>query len=96
MTLREVVARLDEFADDETIYSESASPEAHAVVATERGGGSVPPTAAGLTHLLEVNSAREAIDVWRAWRPGRAPTLGDKIAAVAYYAENDAWLPIDS
>jgi hypothetical protein len=96
VTLLEIVARLDEFADDETIYAESASPTARAAVATEPGDGSVPPIATGLTYLLEVDAAREAIDVWRAWRPGRARTLDDKVAAVTYYAENDAWLPIES
>ena len=96
VTLREVVARLDEFEDNDTIYAESPSPTARAVVASEPGDGSVPPSAAGLTYLLEVDAAREAIDVWRAWRPGAAPTLDDKVNAVTYYAENDAWLPIDS
>jgi hypothetical protein len=93
VTLREVVARLQEFPDDETIYAESAGPAARAVVAAEPRDGSVPPAAAGLTYLLEVDAAREAIDVWRAWRPGRAPTLDDQVAAVTYYAANDAWLP---
>ena len=96
MTLREAIARLDELAEDDTIYAESTSPTARAVVAAEPGDGSGPPAAAGPTYLLEVNAAREAIDVWRAWRPGRAPTLDDKVAAVTYYAENDAWLPIES
>jgi len=44
---------------------------------------------------LEVALAREAIDVWSRWRPGRAPTLEDKVAAVTHYAQNDAWLPVD-
>jgi hypothetical protein len=40
VTLREVVARLEEFADEEPIYAESASPTARAVVArgTRRRG----------------------------------------------------------
>jgi len=96
VTLREAIARLDEFADEDTIYAESTSPTARAVVAAEPGDGSVPLAAAGLTYLLEVNAAREAIDVWRAWRPGCAPTLDDKVTSVTYYAENDAWLPIES
>lgn len=95
MTLRDVVARLDEFADVETIYAESASPTARAAVAAEPGDGSLPPSAAGLAYLLEVDAAREAIEVWRAWRPGRTPTLDDQVAAVMYYAENDAWRPIE-
>jgi len=35
VTLRDVVAGLDQFADDETIYAESASPAARAVIAAE-------------------------------------------------------------
>ena len=44
---------------------------------------------------MEVALAREAVDVWQAWRPGERPSLDDKLAAIIYYAENDAWLPID-
>jgi hypothetical protein len=95
VTLRDVIAGLDGFADDDTIYAESTSPTARARVAAEPDDASVPAEAAGLNYLLEVAVAREAIEVWRAWRPGRTPTLDDKLAAVTYYATNDAWLPIE-
>jgi ABC-type nitrate/sulfonate/bicarbonate transport system substrate-binding protein len=42
----------------------------------------------------EVALAREAVDVWRAWHPGETRSLDEKLAAIIYYAENDAWLPI--
>jgi len=90
MTLRDVVARLDEFEAGETIFAESPTPTARAEVARE----DTPP--AHLHYLLEVDIAREAIEVWQAWRPGQTPTLEDKLAAVIYYAENDAWLPTSS
>ena len=93
MTLGEVIARLDEFGEDETIYAEGPAATARAVVALEPDDGSLPPAAEGLSYLLEVANAREAIEVWQAWRPGRTPTLDDRLAAVTYYAENDAWLP---
>jgi hypothetical protein len=95
MRLRDVIARLDELGDDETIYAQSAAAEARALVAAEPDDGSVPAGAEGLSSLLEVDAAREAIAVWRAWRPGQTPTLDDKVAAVAYYARNDAWLPVE-
>ena len=94
VTLREVIASLDEFSDDETIYAEAPSPAARAVVAAEPESGATPDAASGLAYLLEVALAREAIDVWRRWRPGRTPTLDDQVAAVTYYAANDAWLPV--
>lgn len=94
MTLRDVIARLDEFASDETIYAASPTPSAEAMVAPEPEHGA-PSSAVGLRYLLEVGIAREAIDVWKAWRPGQTPSLDDKLAAVIYYAQNDAWLPVE-
>ena len=70
-------------------------PMARAIVAAEPEDGSVPPVAAGLTYLVEVGAAKEAIEVWRMWRPGQMTTLDDKLASVTYYAQNDAWLPIE-
>lgn len=87
MTLRDVIARLEQFADDETIYAQAATPTAEAVVTADE--------AAPLPYLLEVSIAREAVEVWAAWRPGQTPSLDDKVAAVIYYAQNDAWLPVD-
>ena len=87
MTLRDVFDRLDDFGPEETIYAESATPTARAAVAVEG------EDASGLPYLLEVAVAREAIEVWRAWRQGREPSLEEKLAAVIYYAEHDAWLP---
>ena len=95
MNFRDIIARLDEFPADETIYAESATPTARAEVAAEREDATAPTTTPGLSYLLEVAAAREAIDVWQAWRPGQMPTLDDKLAAVIYYAQNDAWLPIE-
>jgi hypothetical protein len=67
MTLRDVIARLDEF-DDGTIFAECATPTARAVGAIEAADGSSPRSAVSLRYLLEVRLAREAIEVWRAWR----------------------------
>jgi len=89
MTLRDVIERLDEFGADGTIFAESATPTARAAVGVEDEDES------GLPYLLEVAVALEAIEVWKAWRPGEAPSLDDKLAAVIHYAENDAWLPIE-
>ena len=49
-----------------------------------------------LSYLLEVDLAREAIEVWSEWRNGRVPTRDERVAAVAFYADNDAYLPVDS
>jgi hypothetical protein len=90
VTLRDVVSGLDELDPEETIYAESASPDARAVVVPEPADG--PPE--GLRYLLEVGLAQESIRVWRDWRPGKEPTLEDKLEAILHYVENDAWLPL--
>jgi hypothetical protein len=95
MTLRDVVARLDEFEDDETIFAESATPTARATVPVEAVDGSPLSSAVGLRYLLEVRLAREAIEVWQAWRPDQTPSLEDKLQALTFYAEHDAWLPVE-
>jgi hypothetical protein len=48
MTLRDVIAHLDEFEHDETIFAESATPTARAVVAAEAADGSPPSNGKGL------------------------------------------------
>lgn len=53
------------------------------------------PETAGLRYFLELAIAKEAVEIWRAWRPGRSAALDDKLEAIVYYAENDAWLPVD-
>ena len=69
--------------------------EHRAVVAVEAADGSSPSSAVGPRYLLEVRLAREAVEVWLAWRPGRTPSLEDKLEAVTFYAEHDAWLPVE-
>jgi hypothetical protein len=45
---------------------------------------SEPEQAAPLPYLLEVTLAREAVEVWEAWRPGQTQSLEDKVAAVIF------------
>jgi len=92
-TLRDIVNELDELDEDATIYTDGRSPAAQAIVLDVRDAATAKE--AGLRYFLEVALAREAIDVWSAWREGAEPTVDDKLVAIAYYAENDAYLPLD-
>lgn len=96
MTLADVMAQLDSFDDDLTIYAEQNpdwSANSLAVVLPEPEEGGVPDGAQGMSYLLEVFLAKEAIEVWSGWRAGRKPTVRDKCEAVIHYAEQDAYLP---
>jgi hypothetical protein len=50
-------------------------------------------TESGHDYLLEVDLAREAVEVWSAWRGGATPTPEDAALAVIYYGEHDAYQP---
>jgi hypothetical protein len=86
--LEEVIAQFDEFSPEETTYAADAAADARAAVGSEE-------VAIDLPYFFEVSLAREAIGVWRNWRPGRSPTLSDKVEAVTSYAQSDAWLPVE-
>jgi len=92
-TLRDVVGALDELDEDAVIYTDGTSPAAQALVVPERDAAEAK--AAGLRYFLEVALATDAVEVWSAWRGGAEPTVDDKLMAIAYYAVNDAYLPLD-
>ena len=92
-TFRDVVVALNELDEEAVIYSDGASPAAQAVVLP--AGDAAKAKAAGLRYFLEVALARDAVDVWSAWRDGSEPTVDDKLMAIAYYATHDAYLPLD-
>jgi hypothetical protein len=41
-----------------------------------------------------VQLANEAIEVWSAWRGGKKPSRQDKFAAVMFYSQHDAFIPV--
>lgn len=45
----------------------------------------------GLQYFLEIEVAREVLDVWKQWRDGRIPTEKEKFEALTHYADNDAY-----
>lgn len=53
-------------------------------------GGKTPD---GLQYLLEVYLVKEVLDVWSNWRNGKEPTNRDKLDAIEYFVEHDAYLP---
>ena len=92
-TLRDVVGALDALDEEAVIYTDGTSPAAQAVVMPE--GGAAEAKAAGVRYFLEVALARDAVDVWSAWRDGAEATVDDKLMAISYYATNDAYLPVE-
>jgi len=95
MTLREIIGNLDDLSNDLVIFAEKNSDwlldsPAALVLASEmeRAGTQLEV----LLYFLEIEIAKEVLGVWSKWRDGRKPTEAERIEALFYYADNDAYL----
>lgn len=106
MTLREIVSRLREYDNPEVVNIIYATPKGEAwepdgiaaVVETPLYADEnyvEPPGPDGTAYFLEVSLAQEAIEVYKEWRGDPQTTEEQDLAAVVYYAEHDAYLPLD-
>jgi hypothetical protein len=95
MTLSELLDKLDGQDDDATIFVDRSAPlsAASTAVALNSDTGSPPD---GMSYLLEVYLAKEVLEVWAKWRDGRQPSLMEKSRSVIWYAEHDAYLPVEA
>jgi len=71
------------------------TPDSDAVVLREHAVNYVAPSAPDYRYLLEVDLAKEVIEVWSAWRGGTLPSPAEAAQAVIHYAEHDAYQPPD-
>lgn len=93
-TLVEVLQDLDAFDDGVLFAAPPWDAESKAVVMKEPDEGAqlVPP---GLEYMLEVWLIKEVLAIWSEWRNGRRPTDLEALEAVRYYAQNDAYIPVE-
>ncbi|MGN6548249.1 MAG: hypothetical protein ACTHK7_24650 [Aureliella sp.] len=103
-TLIEVIDHLDEIDDADRfasliIYADGgrdALPSARTIVCPgDEEGTFACPLDSTLDEVLTVQLAREAIEVWSLWRGGKSPNREEKLAAVMFYSQNDAYLPLE-
>jgi hypothetical protein len=95
MTLREVVNDLEQFSDEMVIFAEKGitwQVDSPAVLVESSDMDSIDTHWEKLTYFLEVSIAKEVLEVWSKWREGREPTEEQRIEALIYYADNDAYL----
>ena len=50
---------------------------------------------AGFAYLLEVAVAEDVLSVWSSWRDGRQPTREQAANAIIYFAQQDAYQPVE-
>ena len=101
--LIDIIDRLNDIDDSDrfdppVIYAEGgprAAADARALVCPGDEQGTLTcPVDPTLSEVLLVFLAKEAIEVWAAWRNGQHPTPEQKFAAVMHYSQHDCYLPL--
>jgi hypothetical protein len=104
-TLFELIQRLDEFEDSDrsfplVIYAQNgadAGRKSPALVCPRGEGGSPTcPLDPSLSEVLSVGQAREAIEVWSAWRGGSIPSPEDRFRTVMFYSQHGCFFPLET
>ena len=94
-TLGDVLRSIGEIDDELIIYvARDGRPNVSSIVEliTLDLIGSVNPD---FRYLLEVQLAKDVMETWSEWRDGRASTIYEACAAVVYYSEHDAYIPVE-
>ena len=104
-TLFELIQTLDELeggerSDPLILYAQrgaNADENSRALICPRsEGGGPTCSVDPSLTEVLSVEQAREAIEVWSAWRGGVTPTLAERFRSVMFFARYAAFLPLET
>ena len=97
-TLQEILDNLGAYNDEYVVYiqkKQRIDKDTKVVVLPQEDGDKISAAEnQGFSYFLEIFLMIEVIDVWIKWRNGKSPNIDDKIEAIAYYSENDAYLPV--
>jgi hypothetical protein len=93
-TIRDIVEHIDSLSNDLIIYSKGNDwqPSSVAIMLPLPMYDPPPKAPEGMNYFLELDLAKEVLEVWRNWREGRMPSLEEACEAVIYYAEYDAYI----
>lgn len=95
MNLREIIHEIESLSDDLVIFASKNGDwnlDAPAALILSADMESVGVNLEGLFYFLEVEIAKEVLFVWKEWRDGCEPSKDERIEALFYYANNDAYL----
>ena len=103
-TLFELIRGLDELqgndgSDPLVIYAQRGADggeDSRALVCPRSEGGPTCSVDPSLSEVLSVDQAREAIEVWSAWRGGVTPTPAERFRSVMFFAKYAAFLPLET
>jgi hypothetical protein len=96
-TLRNIIRNIEEISDELSIYATRNSEskwiiDAPAELVLSEDAADVGKEMEELSYFLEVDIAKEVIQVWKEWRNGHEPDENQRIEALLYYVNNDAYI----
>lgn len=95
MTLRDVINRLESVPDGLVIFASKNDEwnlDGPAALVNETDVSKTGTTIEELRYFLEVDVGKEVLAVWKQWRNGMEPSEKDRVEALIYYADNDAYI----
>lgn len=95
VTLREILNNLEQISDELVIYAGKNNDwdiDSPAALLLHEDAVEVDLHLEDLTYFLEIEIAKEVLEVWKEWHGGREPTESERVDAVLYYANNDAYI----
>ena len=103
-TLFELIQGLDELqgndrSDPLVLYARRGADggeDSPALVCPRSEGGLACSADPSLSEVLSVDQAREAIEVWSAWRAGVTPTPAERFKTIMFFAKYAAFLPLET
>lgn len=109
MSMADVIMKIDQLDDqlwlfmsyDKLVSSTTLVALVHDDLVTLMDEGEIPPAISRLyeTNMcylkLDMRTAKEVLSVWSHWRDGREATISEACEAIVFYAEHDAYLPVD-
>jgi len=104
LLILDIADRLDEFDRDAFIFAERLDgvfkPFSRATVLSLSDSEHQEPVsevaarrAPGLEYCLEIELARDSVEVWSRWRTNKRPSPMDAAEAICHKATHDAWGP---
>lgn len=95
MTLREIILAVEKLDENLVIFARKNGEwdlDSPAALLLLNDAAEVDMHLDDLTYFLEIGIAKEVLEVWGEWRGGRKPTESERVDAVLYYANNDAYI----
>lgn len=98
MKLTDLIQNLNNYSNDQVIYASSVKPWTGStnvktgLISDLVDNNYTPPN---MEYFLEVSYAKEVLEVWANWRNGKLPNISEKIQAILYYVEHDAYIPFE-